>query len=89
MRVLIACPIADKLLMPTMRKIIELDTTGCARADIVFLQAAPDPHVDARDAIAAQYNEARRLTLDGSLSSSRRINKSGSAVPCASARAAQ
>jgi len=64
-RVLIACPIADKLLLPTMRKIVELDTTGCARADIAFLQAAPQPDQDARDAIAAQYNEARRLTLDG------------------------
>lgn len=65
MRLLIVCPIADKLLLPTMRKIVELDTTGWERADITFLQAAPQPGVDARDAITAQYNEARRLTLAG------------------------
>lgn len=61
---LIACPIADKLLMPTMRRIIELDPRGYDRADTVFLRAQPDPAIDARDAIAAQYNEARRMVLD-------------------------
>jgi len=64
-RLLIACPIADKLLLPTMRRIIELDPAGYDRADTVFLRAAPVPEQDARDAITAQYNEARRLTLEG------------------------
>lgn len=62
---LIVCPIADKLLVPTMRAIIELDTAGYDRADTVFLRAKPQPGVDPRDAIAAQYNEARRLCLAG------------------------
>lgn len=64
-KLLIVCPIADKLLLPTMRRIVELDASGYARADTVFLRAAPVPGQDRRDAIAAQYNEARRLTLEG------------------------
>ncbi len=64
-KLLIVCPIADKLLLPTMRAIIELDPRGYDRADTVFLRSAPNPEQDARDAIAAQYNEARRLTLEG------------------------
>lgn len=62
-KLLICCPIADSLLLPTMRRIIELDTAGWDRADIVFLQAKADPGIDKRDAIAAQYNEARDLVL--------------------------
>lgn len=64
-KLLIACPIADKVLLPTMRAIIGLDPAGYTRADTVFLRAAPILGVDGRDAIAAQYNEARQLTLDG------------------------
>lgn len=64
-KLLIACPIADKVLMPTMRAIIELDPRGYDRADTVFLRAAPTEGTDPRDAIAAQYNEARRLVLEG------------------------
>lgn len=64
-KLLIACPIADKLLLPTMRAIIELDPAGYDRADTVFLRAAAVHGTDPRDAIAAQYNEARRLTLEG------------------------
>lgn len=64
-KLLIACPIADKLLLPTMRAIVELDPRGYDRADTVFLRAAPAEGADPRDAIAAQYNEARRLVLDG------------------------
>ena len=63
-KLLIVCPIADKLLLPTMRRIIELDPTGYERADTVFLRAAPSPGQDARDAITTQYNEARRLVLN-------------------------
>jgi hypothetical protein len=62
---LIVCPIGDRLMLPTMRRIIELDPVGYARADTVFLRAAPTPGADARDVIAAQYNEARRLVLEG------------------------
>lgn len=67
-KLLIACPIADRLLMPTMRAIIELDPHGYDRADTVFLRARPvegGEGGDARDAITAQYNEARQLVLDG------------------------
>ena len=63
-KLLIACPIADKLLMPTARRIIELDTSGWDRVDTVFLRAER-PEQDARDAIAAQYNEAREMVLRG------------------------
>lgn len=62
---LIVCPIADKLLLPTVRAIIELDPRGYDRADTVFLRAAPVEGQDKRDAITAQYNEARRLMLAG------------------------
>lgn len=64
-KLLIVCPIADKVLLPTMRAIIELDPSGYERADTVFLRAAPVEGQDPRDAIAAQYNEARRLTIEG------------------------
>lgn len=63
-KLLIVCPIADKVLLPTMRAIIELDPRGYERADTVFLRTQPDPAIDSRDAITAQYNEARRLVLD-------------------------
>lgn len=63
-KLLIACPIADKILMPTMRRIVELDTRGYERADTVFLWAEPREGIDPRDAITAQYNEARRMVLD-------------------------
>jgi hypothetical protein len=64
-KLLIACPIADKVLLPTMRAIIELDPVGYERADTVFLRSAPVLGQDSRDAIAAQYNEARALVLTG------------------------
>lgn len=64
-KLLIVCPIADKLLLPTMRRIIELDPAGYERADTVFLRAKADPIQDGRDAITAQYNEARHLALEG------------------------
>lgn len=63
-KLLIACPIAERVLLPTMRAIIELDTRGYERADTVFLRAQPQDGQDARDAIVAQYNEARRIVLD-------------------------
>lgn len=63
-KVLIACPIHDRVLMPTMRAMIELDPAGYTRADTLFLRAAPIEGQDPRDAIVAQYNEARKMVLD-------------------------
>lgn len=63
-KLLIACPIKDALMLPTMRAIIELQPLGYDRSDIVFLRCADTPGQDARDAIAAQYNEARRMVLE-------------------------
>ena len=65
MKLLICCPIANSLLLPTMRRIVELDTTACERADIVFLQQPRGAPEDPRDAVTAQYNAARQLVLDG------------------------
>lgn len=64
-KLLIVCPIADHVLLPTLRAIIELDPRGYDRADTVFLRTRSDPDADARDAIAAQYNEAREMALRG------------------------
>jgi hypothetical protein len=65
-KLLIACPIKDSLMLPTMRAIIELDpathVTGYERSDIVYLRTAAT--LDPRDAVAEQYNEARRIVLE-------------------------
>lgn len=66
-KLLIACPVKDSLLWPTMKAITSIDAaphlTGYERVDTVYLrQFGPD--TDPRDAVAAQYNEARRMVLD-------------------------
>lgn len=54
-------------MLPTWKAITELDPaphiTGYDRADTIYPRCKPQPGVDARDAIAEQYNYARELVL--------------------------
>lgn len=65
MDTLIACPTADRLFEGTVRAIFGQTADGAHRTDVFFPYRGDAGMDDSRDRIAAKYNAARQVCLDG------------------------